>query len=262
MGHREESYMKYYLAEATKNTFVLFDCLHVSGNLENIYCEARSCLEKENRDDALILTDGEQIGDSFYAKMVVVGLDGNLAEFCGNGARACAAYLYQRYPCWKKFFLKTKFGKHALKKYMNGNYSIKLPKAGFEPNEKFVKFYDRLSKDYGFRYVDMLEPHILIQEKMSAEQLLLLGREMNKRTDFFPFGININAWHVMEKDILHVQTYERGVQRLTQSCGTGSASCAAFYKPKGKVRVVTQGGTLDVHLLPEGIELRGQALFA
>jgi diaminopimelate epimerase len=253
--------MKYYLAEACQNTFVLMDCLEPSMDPTLILHQAHEYLKYENRDDALILTEGARQGNAFYARMVVLGLDGTLGEFCGNGSRACAAYLFERYPRVEKFFLTTKYGAHPLMRHDDGFYSIKLPPARFEINDKFIANPNLFKKAYGFDYVEMIEPHLVVQKAMSDEELLSLGRELNSRKDLFPHGININAWQKLNEGSLHVKTYERGVQRLTRSCGTGSMSCAAFCGFHGNVHVSTPGGSLIIQVQGDGIVLKGPASF-
>lgn len=248
--------MNYILAEACQNTFVLFDRLEDT-RLEEIFLQhAHRCLQDENRDDALILYDGQEKEGHFYARLLVLGLDGQIAEFCGNGSRACAAYLSTCYPNCKGMYLNTNSGIYPLKKHGGEIYSVKLPVASFVLNTKFVA--DSLTKGI---YVDMLEPHLIVQEELSDEELFQLGRELNQRKDLFPHGINVNAWHEVKKDTLFVKTYERGVQRLTRSCGTGSISCASFYKTLGTVQVETPGGHLEVILHPDACELKGPASF-
>jgi len=249
--------VNYYLAEACQNTFILFDCLPVSEVDEPFLLKAHRCLEEEGRDDALILVGGRTQQDAFYARMIVLGQDGALGEFCGNGARACSAYLFRQYPQFQKFFLITPWGAHPLARYGEDIYSIKLPPARFEGNKKFIVQCPENLKN--FFYAEMIEPHLIVQEKMSDEMLLSIGKELNQRRDIFPLGINVNAWHVLEEGTLYVKTYERGVQRLTRSCGSGSICCAAFYKSRGSVRIIAPGGEMEVILQEDGVELKGPA---
>jgi diaminopimelate epimerase len=253
--------MKYYLAEACRNTFVLFDCLDESYKEELFFYRARQMLQDENRDDALILSEGELEGDAFSTRMLVLGLDGTFGEFCGNGARACASYLFKNYPFLKKIFLKTPHGRHQLLQHEDGKYSIKLPAARFQYNSKFVADIDQFQAKYPFRYVEMVEPHLVVEEKMSDEKLFQLGRELNQQKELFPLGINLSAWHVLDQDWIFVKTYERGVQRLTKSCGTGAMSCATVYKGQGMIHALTPGGALEINFDGEGIQLKGPASF-
>lgn len=253
--------MSYYLAGACQNTFILFDCLHLPMVDDAFLSQAHRHLIEEGRDDALILMDGKVIGEALYSRMLVLGADGALAEFCGNGSRACASYLFDRYRFIDKFFLVTPAGAYPLLKHDGGIYSISLPLPRFECNDKFIADQELFKKRYEYSYVEMLEPHLLVHKEMSDEELLSLGRELNGCKELFPLGINVNAWHVLEEDKLYVKTYERGVQRLTRSCGTGSISCAAFYKAKGSVQVSTPGGDLEIVIREDGIKLNGPAFF-
>lgn len=246
--------MNYFLAEACKNTFVLFDYMKCSSIPPHLLLEVLITLRVEQRDDALILTQAETKGDSLFINMLVLGPDGAFGEFCGNGARACAAYLFEHYPNFKSYFLKTQWGLHPLLRHHEGVYSIQLPPHRCEANSKFI-----MQVPAGFHYVEMIEPHLIIESAMSDEELLGLGKKLNQQKSLFPLGINVNAWQQIGKDYLHVKTYERGVQRLTQSCGTGSVSCAAFYKTCGTVNVLTPGGALEISIKEGSISLKGPA---
>jgi diaminopimelate epimerase len=184
-------------------------------------------------------------------------MDGCLAEFCGNGARACAAHLYKRFPEVEKVYLCSSTRTHEAFRYQDDIYSISLPPVSFKPNPKFVTDIKLLPE--GFYYAEILEPHLILNRKLCDEELLLIGQKLNRNKELFPYGVNVNSWHVLEDNVLHVKTYERGVQRLTRSCGTGSTSCAAFYKKHGMVSVQTSGGILEIHLTNDHVKLKGPA---
>lgn len=247
--------MNYYLAQACQNTFVLFDCLAASSLDPQVVKKVLQSLQREKRDDALILIGGMSQGDVLHAQMVVLGCDGSFGEFCGNGARACAAFLFARYPVLKRFFLKIPGGLSPLFSHGDGIYSVGLPKPHFTINAKFAA--QPISPP--FHYAEVIEPHLLYKANLSDEELLALGRELNRDKQRFPFGINVNAWQCIGENRLFVKTYERGVQRLTRSCGTGSLCCAAFYQPRGQVRVTTPGGELEIALSEESALLKGPA---
>src|SRR5579872_433242 len=253
--------MEYHLGDACQNTFVLFDRLNASFLDEAFLQQAHQSLIEEKKDDALILFDGKVEGDAFYARMSVLGLDGVIAEFCGNGARVCAAYLFAKFPHFESFFLKMQKGTYPLAKHSDEIYSVKLPLAKFTRNTKFIADPKSFDTFTGFAFVDMLEPHLILQEKLSDKELLELGRRLNRDKGLFPYGINVNAWHILGNGHLYVKTYERGVQRLTQSCGTGSIACAASYQSAGTVSVSTPGGPLEIAFYADGVELRGAAFF-
>lgn len=249
--------MSYFLTEANQNTFILFDKLEEKCVDTKFLANAQKALERENRDDVLILTNGHLKDSTYCAKMVVLGLDGELGEFCGNGARACGAYLFKKFPGIEKFCLITKYGEHPLQKYGAGIYSIKLPRPSFDIDRKFIADPEYFQRAYQWKFVNMIEPHLTLEAKMSDQELFELGTEINSKKDLFPLGINLNVWHRQKDDTLFVKTYERGVQRLTRSCGTGSLSCASQHLQHGTVKVSTPGGVLDIILHSDGIELKG-----
>ena len=246
--------MKYYLAEACQNTFVLFDCLDAPRLEPDFLQKAHAILLQEDRDDAMILTDSRVQGDTLYMRMVVLGIDSAFGEFCGNGARACAAYLFEHYPAYHHFSLVTPWGHHPLAQKEAGLYSITLPFPSFRLNPKFIT-----QLPTGFHFAEMIEPHLIMQAAISDEQLFDIGKTLNQEREHFPLGINVNAWHVMDDQTIFVKTYERGVQRLTKSCGTGSTSCAAFHKKRGTCTVVTPGGSLQFLLKEREIVMTGPA---
>ena len=222
------------LAEACQNTFVLFDCIDSEPNWKS----AHAALLKENRDDALILTLEKKTPTALYLKMHVLGVDGQFGEFCGNGARSAAAYLFSHYPEFKEFYLVTGRGTFPLFSYGMGIYAVHLPKVQF-------------SEDHW----EILEPHLALEKKLSDRELLDLGRAINQKR-----SINVNAWVELQPSVIAVKTYERGVQRLTKSCGTGSCVCASLYlNGKGSVFVKTPGGLLLIRLQDKHLELIGPA---
>ncbi len=251
--------MKQYFAEACQNTFILFDCLdlpHLDKEMLNL---AHKQLKEANRDDALILIDQRKSGNSFSAQMVVLGLDGTLGEYCGNGARASAAYLFAHYGMYPSLFLRTGKYLHRLAKLGDNQFSVTLPPVHFTLNPKFIASNEGLDS---FQYVEAIEPHLVIEEPMSDEALFSIGRKLNCKKEQFPLGINVNAYHFLGNDTIAVKTYERGVQRLTKSCGTGSISCAAtVLKGRGDlgtIHVITPGGPLKIIFRKDEIELCGE----
>ncbi len=252
--------MKYYLAEACRNKFILFDCLGECALDDEFIKKARTALEEHGRDDVLILMSGREQHERLFARMAVLGLDGHFGEFCGNGARACAAYLFTNYRNYQDYFLISPQGEHALQQKKRGVFSINLPRPHFSINHRFVTS-DHILTKYGCFYVEAIEPHLVLPRKLEENELLELGRELNGLKEVFPFGINVNSCHVMEEGAIFVRTYERGVQRLTESCGTGSLACAAWHHQAGEktIFVITAGGELQVDFISDQVILTGPA---
>lgn len=248
-------------AEACENTFIIINKLKDRFLSDEEKELILSKLRSENRDDALILIDGVYENRILTTKMLVLGQDGMFGEFCGNGARACAAYLYKYHQDCEKFIIKTDRFYHELNKLSDDWFSVSMPNVSFEINKKFIE--EKIDVDLTF--VDAVEPHLAIQGQLTDQELVIEGQKLNSQKQTFPLGINLNAYFPVNSDTISSKTYERGVQRLTKSCGTGSISCAAvFLRSQGKelgcVNVITPGGPLKVIFKTESVELQGPAI--
>ncbi|TAL64685.1 MAG: hypothetical protein EPN84_02935 [Legionella sp.] len=259
-----------YLAEACENTFIIVDCLDETEVSQCVLDELHICLVQTKRDDALILINGQQEQDALSAEMLVFGADKLFGDFCGNGSRACAAYLYATYPQYKRFFIRAQNKHRALTHYGNDDYAIELPSVNFVPNEKFIHQLETFKKEsefYQFQfggktffYSDVIEPHLILNEQLSEEAIEALGIELNLQKELFPLGINLTVFYKNEQDQqLETVTFERGVRRLTKSCGTGACCAAAFYlkgKP-GAINVQNPGGLLQIYNKKSSVRLQG-----
>lgn len=262
----------YFFGEACKNTFLIFDCLSIAKLDEDFIKKAHECLLKEKKDDAMILIDGQAKEDALYARMLVLGVDGTFGEFCGNGSRACAAYLFSNYPQYKRFYLVSNQGTHQLLRYPDGVYSTQLPPIKFELNAKFIGRPDLFHQENGFYslsfegkhliYAEAIEPHLIVQEELNDKELLELGQKLNQRKDLFPLNINVNSIKQIKQNTIRVRTYERGVQRLTEACGTGSSCSSAWFlkNTPGIVQVITMGGSMIISIDSAGLQLKGPAM--
>ncbi|MDP3561944.1 MAG: hypothetical protein Q8R83_07190 [Legionellaceae bacterium] len=262
--------INYYLADACQNTFVFVDLLNFTALSVRQSEQIHDYLIETNRDDAIILINGEEVDASTYqVQMVVLGADGQLGAFCGNGARVCAAYLFEYYPQFKRFFIGAQDCNYELFKYSDEIYAVQFPKVNFIPNTTYFRGKQSSEMDYfkyefqgkTLYYADALEPHLILQDNISDQALAALAKDINADTDSFPRGINITAYYVTSDNYLHAKTYERGVQRITQSCGTGATCTAAFYLRgrEGIVTVANPGGRLTIKHQNSLLELKGPA---
>ena len=108
-----------------------------------------------------------------------------------------------------------------------------------EPTKKETKqFYEKCSinSDMRFYQIDI------------SDEALKFSEEMN----LCEKGINVNLVEVLSENNLFVQTYERGVEDETLSCGTGATAVAiAMYANKkvtsNYVNINVEGGKLAVN---------------
>ncbi|GAK61431.1 diaminopimelate epimerase [Candidatus Vecturithrix granuli] len=262
----------YWLGEGCRNDFVIFDLLDEPETFSETFLnQAHQILMAERRDDALILLPEQVSSQQFRLKMIVLEPDRSIAAFCGNGARVVAAYLEQKYVRpFPQFFLAAHDGNHELFFLDHGLYGVDMLATKTNPAlSQFVSesarsvfesraHYEQVlpvrfqNKDLLCYFTETSEPHLVLFDSLSSEEFTAFGAYVNnERRDFFPLGININQISVLDPTTIAVQTYERGVNRITQACGTGSTSSAVLCYLLGKVQsmnihVQTSGGALVI----------------
>lgn len=139
--------------------------------------------------------------------------DGSTPNMCGNGSRACAHYAYNHKLAPKSMMFLTKAG--AISAIVEDDFveveltTVKMLAEPFHEENFLWQFYDTGVPHLVSLVDDVNKFSIKISQKMR-----------NK------YNANVNFASI-EDDILHVRTYERGVENETLACGTGIA--ASFY---------------------------------
>ena len=88
--------------------------------------------------------------------------------------------------------------------------------------------------------------------------ILDFGKSIRYSDAYKKDGVNVNIVQEIDSNSIHVQTYERGVEDETLSCGTGVTACALVWmdlnpSPSLKsVDVTTKGGDLVVEAIRNG----------
>lgn len=221
-------------------------------------------------DGVLFLSKGEKAP----LKMRIFNLDESEAEMCGNGIR-----------CLAKYILDKGYAEHVLDK---DSFTVETlagviqVSAKYDADEEFSatigmlapKFnrsdipamgegeYKEEILEYTVYAVNTGVPHavVFVDEVGAVEMAELAPAIRNHRT--FLIGANVNFVEKAGENILHIRTYERGVEAETLSCGTGAMASAAVARKLGMVgdtvHVETVGGPLTVRL-GEKNEMEGPA---
>lgn len=166
-------------------------------------------------------------------------------SFCGNGAR-CSVAFARELGCITN---QTKFfaidGIHRAS--IDGN-TVRLEMLDVEK-------IDRVGDDY---FVDTGSPHYVHLKKSDDPSILEFGRKIRYSEEFKKEGVNVNYLINHFNQGIEVETYERGVENETLSCGTGVTGCALVSmllndQKQGKIEVKTKGGRLTVEAESDGI---------
>ncbi len=173
--------------------------------------------------------------------------DGSIAECCGNGLRAAAAYLNKYKILGSEQTIESADGSHEIKiRSKIPKIRINILKESFK--EQILNIDNNKIKGY---IVTSGVPHFVIfVNDINDPQLMNTAKKIRYNKTFAPKGTNVNFVKKETSGKITVRTYERGVEAETQSCGTGAVASAyisrKIFKTKFPVNVITKGGKLTV----------------
>ncbi len=192
--------------------------------------------------------------DGYDFKMRIFNSDGSEGEMCGNGARCIARYAFETGVAGADMTFQTLAG--PMRASVKGSF-VELH-MGTVPSVPLAVPVDLTgwSGEAGGDFMTVGVPHLVVypgEGEFSREDLVAWGRELRNRTDLFPNGTNVNFSCPTLEGALRVVTYERGVEDLTDSCGTGSVASAISAVVRlgfsHEVEVTNPGGVNRVSLI-------------
>lgn len=184
--------------------------------------------------------------------------DGSTGNLCANGSRCVIKYAFETGR------LKDSHARFIFngKEYSGEIMSEELIKFNLNPPVQMklnfkIKGGGQL---INASYVDNGTPHIVIKVQdvladpkdmksnytdINEFPIQKLGMELRHSPDFAPKGTNINFYSI-EKDMIHIRSFERGIEGETLACGTGIAATALITNVNDKieppVKFMTRGG--------------------
>ncbi len=215
--------------------------------------------------DGVLLFENSRKGDF---KMRIINSDGSEAEACGNGFRCIARYAREKmgYPAKFKFESLAGLIEAQVK---NNRIRVQLVNpTGLRERAEIQVLGHRLH----YSFINTGVPHtVIFVEGLEKIDVDGLGRAIRFHKDFQPKGTNVNFVEVKGPNKIQVRTYERGVEKETLACGTGSTASAIISTLQGYVKapvqVQTKGGevlTVDFKRSGEkitNVTLEGEAHF-
>jgi len=204
-------------------------------------------------------------------RMRLFNCDGSEGEMCGNGARCLARYAYEKGLAPGEMTIDTLAGPVGAR--VDGSFAT-LDIGGLETGSVLRNQELTLSGErYLYSQLTVGVPHTVIfqnrDDERTAEDLARIARVFQSDRERFPRSTNVNFMKIGGGGELLLQTYERGVNDLTLSCGTGSAAGAVAAWLEGgvspPVEVRNPGGVNTVLIEEEGpgrvrLFLKGQAV--
>lgn len=239
-------YIKFKKYQGAGNDFIIIDNRILCSNFPYPLVEALCDRKFGIGADGLMLLEEDEHYDF---RMRYFNADGKEASMCGNGGRCIAAYAHRLGLFENSCHFLAMDGAHSAT--VNGN-TVNLKMTDVDGVISTEKYF----------YLNTGSPHyVKVVADCRNYDVVNRGREIRYSEAFQPDGTNVN-FITPEKDIIHVRTYERGVEDETLACGTGcvaSALCVALLN--GDIRntytIDAQGGQLKVSFERQGHAFRG-----
>ena len=210
--------------------------------------------------DGLIAIAPSDVAD---CRMIMYNADGTEGAMCGNGIRCVAKYAYDHDIAKKEHMtIETKSGIKTIDLTVeNGKAAyakVNMGKAILDPKKIPVKaegdtFISQEimvgDKPYTVTCVSMGNPNcVVMMEEISKNKALHLGPYV-ENSKYFPNRINMQLCHVVDRENIQIEIYERGAG-YTYASGTGACAAASAAHKLGlvgnRVQVHMQGGDLLV----------------
>lgn len=174
--------------------------------------------------------------------------DGFPALMCGNGSRA-AVHFASRLEIIENegnFWVQGK--EHKAKINKDGDIGVEIHLKSINITEKVVSYRE---KDYTGFVCDTGVPHyVFVNLPFSREEFREFAIYTRNLPEFSKDGINVDMVTVKNAGKMEITTFERGVEGLTLSCGTGAVAAvwvgiseAGVHLP---VQVQSAGGCIEV----------------
>lgn len=237
------------------NDFLVLDNMALRYDTEFLSnLAARACRRRQAVGaDGLVVAEPSAAADF---KMRIFNPDRTEGEMCGNGAR-CVSRFALDYGIAKTGELTFETLGGMVRAVVDGGLVTMdlapVSLRGMVTDGRLCVGED----EFEYSFITVGVPHCVIFERERSrrfEEYAPVGRAIRRRSDLFPQGTHVN-FAVMggEADMIDIMTYERGVEDMTLSCGTGSVASAIVSWLSGRtgpdVRVKNPGGVNGVSLL-------------
>jgi len=216
------------LGHTLLNHFVLLDCRgRYSPSLDYLLWLAKTLCATPLADDLLVLQNSTKAD----VRLRVLGKDGYEADFCGNGMIYAAAKVGEEMNTDAVTIESASGVKTAVK--LDGEWKVEIGQAIMLNQEMAAIPAPLLYGRPVFGLVRAGEPHLVMNTPATFTGFYIHQKDFEnycrplRDITGIEGGVNITmVFENKDKRVL-IRTYERGAQRQTFSCGTGSVSAVA-----------------------------------
>jgi len=171
--------------------------------------------------------------------------DGSVASMCGNGTRACAHYAVTNHLAGTSMCFLT--GAGVINSVVENDVvetELTTPKVLSESFEE---------NGLTWHFCDTGVPHLVTFVTDIDGFDKVIARQMR-----YKYNANVN-YAMLKENVLHVRTYERGVEDETLACGTGMAAC--FYSAYRQKLIGTNATVYPISGDELSLRIHDQRLF-
>jgi len=169
--------------------------------------------------------------------------DGTWETMCANGARCAGMFLYQKNIVNNELTFLAGDGEHSMKIINDTTVALTISAPQYKSDEIIVENLSGFSVDSGAK-------HFVVEVNKNDDlDWYKVGKKI-RNSKFFPEGTNVNFVKKIDFNTLEVITYEKGVEKIMQSCGSGSVAAAYHMQRKYnldyKLNIHVTGGILSI----------------
>ena len=235
------SKQKIHKAECNGNDFVIIfkNELIIDINEDSI---RKLC----NRDkgigsDGLIVIDTSI--DDYDFKMDYYNNDGGWETMCANGALCVLLLLKSKGYHFSNSVFLAGDGDHYIKD-TEEQLSIKMKAPSYKTDDVNIQGYIGAHIDSGAKHF------VTYCTLRDNQQLFTLAQAIRFDSYFSPDGLNVNFLIVKNPHHIDVVTYEKGIEKIMLSCGSGSVAAAFYASQKENIqsplKISNQGGDMNL----------------
>lgn len=235
----------FYKLQGTGNDFIAFDFRDVEFTVQDLKNFAHRLCDRRFGvgADGILALFPQELPDTAYT-MVYLNADGSDAGMCGNGGR-CIAKLATSLGV-KKDHRFSVHG-HPYSVVVNDDHvTLNFPANPYLSSIIDSEFGEILLLNTGTEHICIKVSHLEVLDDLDF--LKKTGKKLRFDTRFAPKGTNVNFYYPINDESIKLITYERGVEDLTLSCGTGSlaaAICHGHTSNQNSIDVFNQGGLVN-----------------
>lgn len=150
--------------------------------------------------------------------------DGSASDMCGNASRAVSLYANHNNlaPNKHNFLSKAGIISTEIKEVINDKEAYIQSKLGkYSIKGTFVEY--RKNNIYEFELIDITIPHLVCLVSSMKEYYNLVADTQFLSQLRYKYNANVNI-AFRDSKMTYYATYERGVEGITQACGTGASA--------------------------------------